>query len=723
MDFDWTFMTIILFLGVLCHSGQAETFFTGDQFIDESIREAINAVDRAIHETKRSIIENPKPSTPGDLHRLFRFPTPETIEIARSQEIFEAIIEKVKDREKSGIRMSKQILKKIAELTGCKNLNQPIVCEDMAFHSKYRTIDGTCNNLEKSNQGAALRPFARLLNATYENGFNEPIGWDTNMQYNGFLIPSPRLVSTTIGSTHHITDHDKITDLVSLWGQFLDHDMDLTPQSPSSMSFRSGVRCNESCANDPPCFPIPIPNNDERIGERCMEFTRSSAVCGSGSFSICENEMVPREQLNAVTSYIDASMVYGSSQQLADDLRAFDGKGRLRVGQAEAATGRLLLPLDIKSLMTCDSGGSHERVPCFLAGDVRSNELTGLTSIHTLFMREHNRICGVLSDLNPSWDDETLYQEARKIVGAEIQHISYSHYLRSLLDANSVDRIMEEYVYRPDIDASIFNMFATAAFRFGHATVKPIIRRLGDNFEAIPEGNLRMHQAFFQPWRIVEQGGIDPILRGFFDTPAKDLNPGELMTDELTEHLFELAKTVALDLMALNLQRGRDHGLPSYTSWRSFCGLGETFNNLAGDISNKAVIDKLYDLYGDPANIDLYLGALVEDPVPGSLLGPTFTCLLVHQFRRTRLGDRFWFENPDIFTPEQIDEIKLHSLARVICDNTNIRQVQRDVFLLPHSGGPRVSCSEIDGMNLTPWTVQAEPVTESSGSHPNDTDA
>ena len=84
------------------------------------------------------------------------------------------------------------------------------------------------------------------------------------------------------------------------------------------------------------------------------------------------------------------------------------------------------------------------------------------------------------------------------------------------------------------------------------------------------------HCIVFSPWRLVQEGGVDPILRGLFATPAKQFSPDEVVSEELTERLFEVAHAVALDLAAVNIQRGRDHGLPSYADYRQWCGLGGT---------------------------------------------------------------------------------------------------------------------------------------------------
>ena len=158
----------------------------------------------------------------------------------------------------------------------------------------------------------------------------------------------------------------------------------------------------------------------------------------------------------------------------------------------------------------------------------------------------------------------------------------------------------------------------------------------------IPEGNLPLHQAFFSPHRIVREGGIDPILRGAIGAGNKQILPTEVLADELTERLFALANTVALDLAALNIQRGRDHGLQPYNAFREYCGLAraDTFADLSGEISDPLALSRLEEVYGHPDNIDLWVGGMVEDMAPGARVGPTFQCLVAHQFKYLRDGDR-----------------------------------------------------------------------------------
>jgi peroxidase len=144
-------------------------------------------------------------------------------------------------------------------------------------------------------------------------------------------------------------------------------------------------------------------------------------------------------------------------------------------------------------------------------------------------------------------------------------------------------------------------MLMQQLLRFGHSLINPVMFRLNSTFQPIREGNLPLHKAFFAPFRVVEEGGIDPLLRGLIGKSAKKLEPNELLNTELTERLFMLAHEVALDLASLNIQRGRDHGLPTYNDMREYCGLRKAtiFPDFT-EISNVEVRRKLREIYGHP---------------------------------------------------------------------------------------------------------------------------
>ncbi len=184
------------------------------------------------------------------------------------------------------------------------------------------------------------------------------------------------------------------------------------------------------------------------------------------------------------------------------------------------------------------------------------------------------RVASTLATLNPHWSDEILYQEARKIVVAELQNIVTTGYLPKIVGPRGMEMMGNYNGYQPTTVPSIANAFATAAYRFGHSQIMPLFPRLGPDYTtSLPVGPLMLQDAFFAPFRIIEEGGIDPLIRGLIATPVKRRKSTEGLNSNLTEALFAQANEVALDLAALNIQRGRDHGLPSYNHWRHYCKL------------------------------------------------------------------------------------------------------------------------------------------------------
>lgn len=690
----------------------------GDEYVNIALTEATRDIDQAIAKSIEQLFNN---SGKPDIHELFRiakFPNAPARDIARAAEIYERTLDKVKQFVESGLKvnptesfnynhiLSPQHLELIARLSGCVAHRENKNCSDMCYHTKYRNFDGSCNNFANPMWGASLTGFRRILYPIYENGFSHPVGWNKNMQYNGFTLPSARLVSTEIITTNEITEDFKITHMVMQWGQWLDHDLDHA-LPPVSIQSWDGVDCKKTCAYAAPCFPIDVPENDPRVtNRRCIDFLRTSSVCGSGMTSVLFGTLQPREQINQLTSFIDASQVYGFEKSVAEDLRDLTNEnGLLRVGAIFPERKPLLPTVGING-MDCRRNLEESSRNCFVAGDIRANEQVGLAAMHTIWMREHNRIARLLKALNPFWDGDKVYQEARKIVGAEMQVITYEHWLPIVLGPNVHGDLGKYKGYNPDLNPSISNVFATAALRFGHTLINPILQRFDENFEPIAEGNLTLRHAFFSPWRLVDEGGVDPLMRGMFMTPAKLKTSTQNLNSELTEQLFYNAHAVALDLAAINIQRGRDHALPPYSKWREVCNMSDvdTFEDLANEISNPEVRERLKELYGSVHNIDVFVGGILEDQVEGGKVGPLFRCLLLEQFKRLRDGDRFWYENPATFKADQLRQLKTTSLARVLCDNgDNIDTIGENVFLLPEVQDGLISCEDLPSVDLRFW--------------------
>jgi len=264
------------------------------------------------------------------------------------------------------------------------------------------------------------------------------------------------------------------------------------------------------------------------------------------------------------------------------------------------------------------------------------------------------------------------------------------------------------YRYNPRLNPSATIEVSTAAFRFGHGQIHPFVFRFEKDYQtAIPQGHMEIRKAFFAPYLIVEEGGIDPILRGLLRASGKKMEDESPVAEAVIERLWELTEKFSLDLGALNTQRGRDHGLRSYLDYRRYCRLSAptTWRGLKF-VLRPDIVTKLEELYGDPENIDLWVGGMLEKSVPGAQVGPTFSCILIEGFQHLRDGDRFWYERSLVMNQAQRDEIKKTSLARVICDNADdITEIPEDAFRA--APWRLTSCRRIPGINFAFWRESA----------------
>jgi hypothetical protein len=337
--------------------------------------------------------------------------------------------------------------------------------------------------------------------------------------------------------------------------------------------------------------------------------------------------------------------------------------------------------------------------------------------LDTMWIREHNRIVSELKSLNPTWNDETLYQEGRKIVGALIQRITYREYARRLLGKFVFGKIMTKYSgYKDDVNAGIFNEFATAAFRLGHSQVAGEIARVDDQYNILSV--ITFQQTFFQPERYYEPDGLfDNYMRGLLI--RQPLRPDQFLSDQVTDHLFESENSTSpgSDLAALNIQRGRDHGLPSYAEY--FLAAQSELSDKGLPIPNPTftLLDHqlIVEVYGSIKNCDLWPCGLLERPLEtvfpasertGSHLGPTFSVIVAKQFSHLRDGDRFFYKNPGVFTVDQLAVIENVTLAAVICANSNITTIQPSALKLPSGDNKAILCTDVlekHNLDLALW--------------------
>ena len=210
---------------------------------------------------------------------------------------------------------------------------------------------------------------------------------------------------------------------------------------------------------------------------------------------------------------------------------------------------------------------------------------------------------------------------------------------------------------------------------------------------------MNLKEVFFQPSEMKEPGFFDGLLRGLMEDRAKAADAD--FVDEIRNHLFEKSdRTGGLDLVALNIQRGRDHGLPGYNKYREICSgrRAATWADLRSSMLPEHV-SALRRLYRHLDDIDLFVGGFLEQPHEDSLVGPVFKCIIGDQFARLKKGDRYFYDlGVDAntrFTQQELAEVRKASLARLICDNSEVEHVQPFVLKLPLSNANAIrSCSE-----------------------------
>lgn len=513
-----------------------------------------------------------------------------------------------------------------------------------AFGMEVRSIDGTGNNVDNPTWGSAGIQLLRTAPSDYGDTVSTP---------SGATRPSARLVSNTLcAQANPMPSPIGATDFVWQWGQFVDHDLDLA-----------------EIADPVESFAIPVPQGDpffdpNNTGTQVIGLNRAAYDSMSGT-----DPANPRQQTTFITAFIDASNVYGSDPVRAAAVRLNDGSGKLKTGAGD------LLPFNVDGLP--NAGGPSPTL--FLAGDVRCNEQVALTAMHTLFMREHNRLCDEIAAQEPGLSGEELYQRARAIVGAQMQVITYNEFLPILLGPAALSPYEG---YDASVNPGITNMFATACYRLGHSMLSGLIHRLNADGQEVAEGHLPLRDAFFDPDRITNEGGIDPLLRGLAHQAMQQIDG--FVVDDVRNFLFGPPGAGGLDLASLNIQRGRDHGLPDYNQTRIAFGLPPV--TTFAEISSILLIqNRLEFLYENVDNVDVWIGTLWEEHLPDALVGPTLMAVLKDQFERLRDGDRFWYQS--FFSGSDLAELEDTRLSDIIRRNTSIGdEIPDNVFLVEGAG-------------------------------------
>lgn len=600
-----------------------------------------------------------------------------------------------------------------------------------------RPLNGSGNNSEHWDWGMASTPYLRVAKPFYANGVGQPLPG-----------PAVRYVSNRIfnDTSQNLFSENGITQWGFAWGQFLDHTFGLRQDNGEDV-------------------PLAFRKSDPLEGFRNdldhISFKRTPAMRGTGSTN-------PRQQVNTVSSFIDASNVYGDDDKARLEwLRAGPVDGNLANNSA-----RLFLPggylprADARPgrtpVMNMFGAMQARSARAMVAGDVRANENIALTATHTLFVREHNRI---VDELPATLPEEEKFQIARRAVGALMQYITYTEFLPAL-----GVKLSPYSGYDSETHPQLANEFAVVGYRVHsmiHGELEPsapvgtytdaqlaAFRKQGIEVEtASGEVTLvvPLNKAFGNP-DLLQAAGLDPVLKALGS--ERQYKNDEQMDNQLRSVLFQVPKpgtrdpskcmdgpllpqcfAGVSDLGALDIERGRDHGMPLYNDMRRAYGLApaKSFTDITGEdtesfprdpaLNPGAPVDdpdsldflKLFDaegksikpgtpeadaeavngirrtalaarlkaVYGSPDKVDSFVGMVSEPHVQGTEFGELQLAMWEKQFTALRAGDRFFYLN-DSDLESIADKYGItyqHTLAEVIERNTDLK-VQPDVFKL-----------------------------------------
>ncbi|KAI5696317.1 hypothetical protein M8J76_007904 [Diaphorina citri] len=559
--------------------------------------------------------------------------------------------------------------------------------------TKYRTLDGTCNNLRRPWWGAVDTAHVRLMRPYYEDGVSSY----RVSQVDASPLPNARVLSRVFLPDRNISDVH--TRMYLEFSQLVAHDITLNPQEstgPKCCS-DSGDRVRSTSGN---CRPILIPSNDDfysQFNRRCLEYKRSLAInCSVGAL----------QPIVQSTHFIDVSFMYGSHPDKARELRSLS-RGKLRVREVN---GRTFMPTGDPS--NCVNASSNI---CYDAGDIRVNQQLDLAVSQTVWLRFHNYVAEKLIQQNPSWSnrDELVYQEARRLVIGCFQHIVYNEWLPILIGESYTKDVglsptSSGYFqgYDPEVNPSTLADFAAGAFRGLHSLIPGTIKLV--NERRVTNQELPFSSTMQHPGDILEVMDVfDSTLRGL--TNQLQQYQDRFITEQMTNFLIDAAvPTRGLrgefgdDLAARDIQRGRDYGLRPYVDYRELCGLStvRSFGDL-NDFMDSEQVTRLSQVYRGVNDIDYYIGGLLESVIRGTLSSPSFRCVFAEAFYRYKYGDRYFYEgppatNPGAFTPAQLDAIKKVFLSQIICIGSDrIVKMQLQSFYMPSESNPILSCDKL----------------------------
>lgn len=567
-----------------------------------------------------------------------------------------------------------------------------------------RNYNGTCNSLSNPNLGSSGSFLIALEGRQYRDGIKLPMRRDPNdANYNNtnervlsnvFFAsdPYPGLYQVNLTAEQRKTgknpESSRLNNLLVMLAQFASHDIGLTNLIFSGEGLLDNYGILLVDQNDPLYQVLNVTDDlGNRIVIRDRLFTRFSegAIGPDGKFAAFTN----------VSAWLDLSTIYGSDDKVNRGLRLFQS-GKLKFGPNET------IPFLDETNSTNECGIVKLLQRPSGSGDIRVDNNPVITAWHTIFFREHNRICDSLAAEHPDWNDEQIYEIARKINIAQYQYIIFNELLPMLLGKMPVNTMIGQYYgYNEEAFKGVFDVFTTAAYRL-HSMVNLPALDLDSPCQfvhpPVTQGVPTQERAvcIYEFFR----ARVDSIIRGAHEQHAQE--PDHKVEDLFRSVILNIGGITGpgnFDIEAATIFRGREHGLVDFDTLRKFwlgisvydfpdCQHGVTEDPLECFLyitSNATAANLLKYYYKKANNIDAYVGLLLEDSLrPVFKLGTTATVIIARQFKDLRDGDWFWYQNADngLFNSDEIEQIEETSMTDIIHRNSAYN-FQGNILLTP----------------------------------------
>ena len=538
---------------------------------------------------------------------------------------------------------------------------------------EYPTLSGMNNNLRYCVLGMTNFKQSRLANQTFYGtaSLANPTAVPSStsirtLSVTGTPLPTGRNISNTMLSKQQQLNQRAVSDLHTSFAMFLTFDI-------SALGAAGG-----------PIVPQPIPACDLYLdacpvggtgGSVSLSFSRMVPLAGTGT----DQQANPTNYPNGLTSFLDLSSIYGigtsaTEQPLPSGGISVQNDVQTAHSIREFVGGRLCLECNTPGGSVVPNNVGH----WLPAGDSRINKSPSVYAIAVVWRREHNRLAAEYALANPTWSDEQIFQEARRMVTAFWQKIITREYL-----ATEVGQPLPPYTgYKDTQDPSTLLEFSAGAGRYGHAMITPQLWRRDHYGAQIAAGDINWGTCLFRTEQVSSSTspGIEPVLWGMI--AQRQAAVGPRLTDAVRNMVLFGAKRGFIpsgDLSVTNIARGKDIGLPTYNDMRQILGLPRRTS--FSEISSVAdVVSDLATLYASVDDVDLFIGGISEDPRLGGNLGQTFGTIALEQTRRWRDGDRFWYENPDYFSTNETQLVYETTWSLILARNTNMTIVSEDLL-------------------------------------------